>query len=139
VPESFAFQADAPESLPEVVRDTVRSAGLAPEKVTPVLCRTLMQWLEVLPQPVVTDALRRSLDSPHLLTVFREKAAEALRRPQVQEPAGNTPVVRDEQALYESLSESDRQALRRQSLLECLTDAEYQEELIRRFRHTRGG
>ncbi|MGI6081623.1 MAG: hypothetical protein ACOYEP_01960 [Limnochordia bacterium] len=139
MPESFTFQADTSESLPEQVGDTVRLAGLGPERVTPALCRALMQWLEVLPQPVVADALRRSHDSPHLLETFRKRAAEALRHQPIPQPPRSTPLVRDEQELYDVLSESDRQALRRQTLLECLTDAEYQEELIRRFRHARDG
>jgi hypothetical protein len=135
VPESFRTRADTPQELfPQVVWDTAEMAGLATETMTPALCRTLMQWLEVLPTSVVVDALRQAHGSPHVLTAFREAAAEALRQQQVRQPPCRTSSTPTQKQPIGDLSEADRRALRAQFRLESLTEAEYQQELVRRLR-----
>lgn len=120
------------ESFAQVMWATAEMAGLGMEAMTPAMCRTLMQWLEVLPTSVVVDALRQVRDSSHPLTAFREAAAEALKQQQVrQSPRRTSPIP--EEIWPGNLSEGDHKALRSQSRLESLTDAEYQDELVRRL------
>ena len=117
---------DTQEMYLSEVLSVVAQAGLSPQILSPALERALIQWLEVLPIPIVIDALRKASGSAHPLNAFREIAFASLRQRHAQHAPRHSSVERPALPLPPGdLSEADRQALEAQFHLESLSDGEY--------------
>lgn len=112
-------------------------AKLPPEYISPPLIRSIEQWSAVTPLPIIIKALSQVSGCDNAPAEFRQAILIYLERGtplKIEQPRVSKQVVESSPSTKKAIPPAVIKALLAQQRLINMSDAEYQDELVRRIR-----